>query len=79
MKPETTMYTRISELKIANKSLKFTTSLAKVANSSFERGIFSTSFKTANVVFIYKEILNTEDPITDRFCYPRRSLDDTFR
>ncbi len=57
---KSTLDTKIGPLKIANCSSKFTETLAKVVNSSFEQGIFPKPLKTARVIPIHKEGSKTE-------------------
>ena len=54
-KNKATLDTKISALKIANTSRKFTETLAKVIDKSFTEGVFPHQLKSARVVPIYKE------------------------
>ena len=46
---------RISSLKIANTSIKFAHTLAKIIDKSFTEGVFLKELKSAGVVPIHKE------------------------
>ena len=59
-KNKSTLDTKISALKIANKSFSFTHILAKIINKSFSDGIFPHQLKNARVVPIFKEGSKTE-------------------
>ena len=59
-KNKSTLDTKISALKIANKSFKFTHMLAKIINKSFSDGIFPQQLKNARVVPIFKEGSKTD-------------------
>ena len=54
MKNKATLDTKVSALKIANSSPKFTETLAKLITSSFEQGIFPQTLKLARVVPVHK-------------------------
>jgi len=54
MKNKATLDTKVSALKIANSSPKFTETLAKIITASFEQGIFPKALKLARVVPIHK-------------------------
>ena len=47
--------TKITALKIANKSFSFTNTLSLLINKSFEQGVFPNQLKVAKVIPIYKE------------------------
>ena len=55
LKNKTTLDTKISALKIANMSRKFTIVIANIINNSFEEGVFPDALKIAKVVPIYKD------------------------
>ena len=59
-KNKSTLDTKISALKIASNSFKFTGVLAKVINKSFKDGVFPHQLKTARVVPIFKEGSKTD-------------------
>ena len=59
-KNKSTLDTKISALKIDNKSFKFTYVLAKIINKSFGDGIFPQQLKNARVVQISKEESKTD-------------------
>ncbi len=59
-KNKSTLDTKIEPLKIANTSINFTSTLAKIINSSFEQGVFPQPLKIAKVVPIHKDGPKTE-------------------
>ena len=59
-KNKSTLDTKISALKIANKSFSFTHILAKIINKSFNEGVFPRQLKNARVVPVFKEGSKTE-------------------
>ena len=58
-KNKSTLDIRISSLKIANTSIKFADTLAKIIDKSFTEGVFPEQLKSARVVPIHKEGLRT--------------------
>ena len=59
-KNKSTQDIRISSLKIANTSIKFTDTLAKINDKSFTEGVFPEQLKSARVVPIHKEGSRTD-------------------
>ena len=59
-KNKATLDTKISALKIANTSRKFTEALARVIDKSFREGVFPHQLKSARVVPVYKEGTKTD-------------------
>ena len=53
-KNKSTLDTKISALKIANKNCKFTETLAKIITSAFQEGVFPASLKIAKLIPIHK-------------------------
>ena len=59
-KNKSTLDIRISSLKIANTSIKFADTLAKIIDKSFTEGVFPEKLKSARVVPIHKEGSRTD-------------------
>ena len=59
-KNKSTLDIRISLLKIANTSIKFADTLAKIIDKSFTEGVFPEQLKSVRVVPIYKEGSRTD-------------------
>ena len=59
-KNKSTLDIRISSLKIANTSIKFADTLAKIIDKSFTEGVFPEQLKSARVVPIHKEGSRTD-------------------
>ena len=59
-KNKSTLDIRISSLKIANTSIKFADTLAKIIDKSFTEGVFPEQLKSARVVPIHKEGSKTD-------------------
>ena len=73
LKNKATRDTKISALKIANKSYSFTSTLAMIINKSFREGVFPEQMKLAKVIPVHKGGTKT-----DRGNYRPISLLDTF-
>ena len=69
LKNKATLDTKISALKIANTSIKFTETLASAINKSFKKEIFSNQLKSARVIPIHKERTKNNVEITGRYHY----------
>ena len=59
-KNKSTLDIRISSLKIANTSIKFADTLAKIIDKSFTEGVFPEQLKSARVVPVHKEGSRTD-------------------
>ena len=54
-KNKSSLGTKMSALKIANKSFGFTYKLASIINKSFQEGVFPDQLKNARVIPLHKE------------------------